>query len=1104
VVTMGTGVVTFLITDQVSSTEWLSRLGDDAADLVRRSHFLLVRDAVRAKGGQDVKNLGDGLMAAFSSPMDAVDCAIAVQQALDRRNRQSDVPPIVVRIGLDIGEPSSEESDYFGSPVVIATRLCAAARGGQILVSDLLRRLVERRGRFTFGPATALRLKGFPEPVMASEVMWTPSIGSPVPFPLALTASDANFIGRVSELQRLQGWWERAQAGTPKLALIAGEPGVGKTRLSQKFARAVAAEGTATILFGRCDEESLSPYQPFVEALSSYLLACPVDQLAMQVAGVEPELALLVPGLARRIPVEAGSLQAGTDDRYRLFEAVASLFRKASETAPLLLVLDDLQWAEQPTALLLRHLVRHLGRSRVLVVGVYRDAEVSHRHPLVVAVANLRRDHMVEDLPLTGLGGGEVAVLINKLAGWESPPSLVQAVLKVSEGNPFFVESLVHHLAGSGTAVVAPGLRSPDMNLEQLGLPDDIREITGRRLAHLSARCHRALAIASVAGQTFDLAVLGRVSSLEDDELLDIVEEATAARVIFELPDAVDQYGFGHALIRQTLYQELSRSRRARLHRRIGEAVEALHPDDKDRYLEALAYHFLQAEGVGEPGKAVSYALQAAERSLTMLAYEESADLCRQALDVLDRRGPLGSGERVEALLLLGRALRSLGESQEARDIFARAGRAAATLGATKALGRAALGYGEVPVEIGVVDAQLIGMLEDALGVLPGEDAMRVRLLARLAEELYYSDDRDRPPRLAREAVEMARRVGEPAGLVEALRIQRLYKYGPDDVAERLAMSSEMVRIAEGAGDREGALKSRITRFVDLVESGDMREMDQEIEVIANLAEALRQPSYLWFPAKWRAMRALMQGRVEEGERLVQETFAVGEQRHGQTAVQAYLIQLTEVRRFQGRLPEVEPALEATVEQYRAMPAWRCALAWLWNELGRKEDARRELLALAADDFAGLPRDALWLTAVAILAEVAASVGEARLGSLLYELLQPYASQCVFVGTADVFAGCVPAYLAHAATAAGDWEAAERQFGEAVRCYRAIGAEPFEAYSRCGEAQMLLARDGPGDRERAGRQLGDSRLIAERLALDGLLDRINLLTSSMAPSKANR
>ncbi len=352
-----------LLTDLVGSTELLSRLGEDAFDGLRRAHFSALRERITRSGGDEVKTTGDGLLATFSSAADAVGCAVGMQQAVDVHSRTAGVR-LAIRVGLSLGDVVFEDGDVFGTPLVEAARLVAVAEGGQILATATVRAVAGARSSAVFADLGSLELKGLPEPVAACEVAWAPLPVSSVPMPSLLTDIGRIYVGRDGEVERLARLWKEASAGERRLAFITGEPGVGKTRLAGELAKQVHVDGAA-VLAGRCDEDLGVPYQPFVEALRHFVDHAP--ELSTCLGRYGGELARLVPELAERVPGLPAPLRSDPEtERYRLFDAVAAWLAAASHEQPLLLVLDDPQWAAKPTLLLLRHVVagRHGCRSR--------------------------------------------------------------------------------------------------------------------------------------------------------------------------------------------------------------------------------------------------------------------------------------------------------------------------------------------------------------------------------------------------------------------------------------------------------------------------------------------------------------------------------------------------------------------------------------------------------------------------------------------------------------------------------------------------------------------------------------------------------------------
>ena len=368
---MRRATVTVLFTDLVASTALTAGLDRDEADRVRQRHFAVLRQPLAIHEGTEVKNLGDGLMVVFDRSSAALACAEAMQQAVETARRDDPVP-LDIRIGISVGEATLEDDDYFGDPVVEAARLYAAADGGQILVADVVRALAGRRTPHLFVPVGDLRLKGLPEPIPTLELTWLPASGlaGGIPLPKRLeTPPGVGFFGRDEVVAVAQQSWKSVNAGEGRqLLLVAGEPGMGKTTLAGEIGRS-SHESGGVVLYGRCDQDMGIPYQPFVEALGHYVANADEADLQAHVDRHGASLVRLLPGLQRRLPELTAPAADPDTDRYLLYAAVSGLLTEMAEQAPVLLVLDDLQWADQPTLSLLRHLTDGSGDPRLLVVA---------------------------------------------------------------------------------------------------------------------------------------------------------------------------------------------------------------------------------------------------------------------------------------------------------------------------------------------------------------------------------------------------------------------------------------------------------------------------------------------------------------------------------------------------------------------------------------------------------------------------------------------------------------------------------------------------------------------------------------------------------------
>jgi tetratricopeptide (TPR) repeat protein/predicted Ser/Thr protein kinase len=498
--------------------------------------------------------------------------------------------------------------------------------------------------------------------------------GTPLPPPLLLTraADDFAFVGRERERQQLGDVWKRAKDGRRQLMLIAGEPGIGKTRLSLEFARSCAGEN-GTVLVGRCDEDALVPYQPFVEALGWYARVCPEADLhaALAAAGGGGELGPFATDFLVRVPDLPPPLPMNAQgQRYRLFETVNALLAAASKTFPILLILDDLHWADKPTLSMLRHVVRGSDPAELCILGTYRESELIAGHPLAELLADFRREQDVTRLSLTGLERVQVGKLVEAIASPEVSSRLTGQMTDSTGGNPFFVAEMLRHLRETGALAE---LR--DGSVVSTGLPEGVREVISRRVSRLSEGCRRAMNLASVLGREFDVDVLEALSELSEDEVLDAIDEARRAQIIDEVPSRPGRHSFHHALIKDTLYEGLAVSRRLRLHRRAGEAIERVTAHHAAPPLTDLAYHFSQAATTGVADRAADYATRAGDHMAGALAHEEAArfyDLALSALDSLPA-GPDIERQRVALHRRRGWAFSNLGQWAQQRAALAKA-----------------------------------------------------------------------------------------------------------------------------------------------------------------------------------------------------------------------------------------------------------------------------------------------------------------------------------------------------------------------------------------------------------------------------------------------
>ena len=611
-------------------------------------------------------------------------------------------------------------------------------------------------------------------------------------------------------------------------------------------------------------------------------------------------------------------------------------------------------------------------------------------------------------------------------------------------------------------------------------------------MARLPEECGKILGLASVFGREFSLPPLARLSGVPVGELLDILDESIAARVLAEIPAAPGRLRFTHALIRDVVYERIPAGQRLRLHQRAGEVLEALYRHDLDPHLAELAHHFFQAAPGGDAGKAVSYTRRAGQRAIALLAYEDAARLFRMALAALGPgRPPEEDRARCGLLLALGDALTRMGERQAAKDELRRAASIARHYGMAEELGQAALAYtGRFTFERAAGDRDVITLLEDARAMLAekeGSGPVYARVLARLAAALRDQPDREPRDALSREAVALARVFNDPSTLAYTLACRGAALFGPDDPAERLAIAEELRAAARAAQDKELEQEGEVDRALVFLETGRIAEYREALDALQRLAAELRVPSARWLAAGCQATLALLEGRFADAEALIESALRAGASSEPWDAVIYSRVQLFALRSEDGRLAELEPVIRRSAEEFPTRPLFRCLLARLLAELGDEDGTRSVFDALAAGRFAVIPVNNDLLLSLGRLAEVAWFVRDAARGAVLHDLLLPYRG--LVVDTVESSLGAVDRYLGLAAMTAGDLPAAERHLRDAIVLNTRIGAQPWTARTQADLASLLSARDQPADREQAIELLEAALGTAMRLGMTAFAKR---------------
>ncbi|MEY2398212.1 MAG: hypothetical protein QOJ00_1386 [Actinomycetota bacterium] len=1072
-----------VFTDLVGSTELSVSLRASEAEQVRATHFRLLREAVASSGGTEVKNLGDGLMVVYPSLGGALDGAVAMQQNIEYYNRKA-ARPLAVRIGVSSGDAVEEDGDYFGEPVVEASRLCAHAEGGQILTTDMVSRLARRSGHL-FETVGTVTLKGLPEPVDACEVVWEAArVATPVPLPNRLAVSPPmGMVGRQLEIDWLNSAYKAASSGEDhRVVFLAGEPGIGKTTLARAVAQRAHAEG-ATVLYGRCDEDIAVPYQPFVEALGGFIATAPqeafstIDERCMtELSRLLPQVISSVPGVAEPQPTDADA------ERYLFFGAVTSMLTDMASSAPVVLVLDDLHWAEKSTVSLLRHLVGTLGAAQVLIVCTYRESDITALHPLSECLSALRREPNVERVAVLGLDENGVCALLEAMAGHELPEDgveLAHAVRRETGGNPFFTAEVLRHLAETGAVVQEEtGRWVASKELFSIDLPESVREVVGQRVRRLGAPAHAVLTVASVIGRDFDLDLLARVAEQSEDDVLASLEAAAESLIVSEVEGVSSCFTFTHALFQRTLYDELSASRRARLHRQIGELLEIDCGDDPGDRIVELAHHWIAATRPADARKAAQYARQAGERALRTLAPDEAIRWFRQAAELVESAAEVDTVAQLDIVIGLGDAQRQAGDASY-RETLLEAASTAARLGETERLVTAAVVNQRGMVSsVGTVDTERIAMLSAALDAVGEHDSPeRARLFATLAAELPFSGNHERVQRIAAKAESVARSVGDDATLLAVLNLIALPMWVPENFERSVAASEEALALAERLGDPVAAFWAAMNRVYAMASSLDRAGVDSALDRASALAERIGQPYLIWQASYVRSLVVLLEGDADAAERIANEALDIAVSSGQPDALVVYGANLAGIRFHQGRLEEMIPLVADAAAQNPGLPGFAAAHAMMLCECERFEEAAALVAEADKADFHNAAYDYVWLTTTTLWADAVAALGDAAAAARLYERLAPFEGYGVLSGA--TFSGTVDMYLARLGAVLGHDADATRLFAQADATLRDLRA-PFWRARNQVEWARLLERGTDADRAHAAELRASAAAIAEQ------------------------
>jgi DNA-binding CsgD family transcriptional regulator/tetratricopeptide (TPR) repeat protein len=884
---------------------------------------------------------------------------------------------------------------------------------------------------------------------------------------------DPTFVGRDQALEVFARTLERAVAGQRQLLTVAGEPGIGKTRSAEVFAK-LAEEQGALVLWGRCYEEpGAPPYWPWVQALREYMQASSPSELQLALGRGGPEIATLVPEISGDVaePAAPSTLPLELDRmRFRVFDAISQFFGRATQQVPILLVLDNLHWADAPSLSLLEFVSKELQRSRLLIVGTYRDNEVSRKSPLLRTLGGLGQDAGVERLRLGGLSENAIASLATQLVGAPLPASAVRAIHEQTDGNPLFVIEIIKVLLEESRAAGAEPIA--------VRIPDGIREAIGRRLTRLSNAANNLLAIASVIGREFDAGELAAVAERDVGEVLEDLGVATTAGIVERRMGTRGDYRFTHSLIRETLYDEIPTVDRLRLHGRVADVLVATRARYPESSLSRIAHHYYETAALGGTHKAVEYATRAADYALRVHAYEEALAHYDQLISLLSTE-TVGHDERLaEVLFRKGLMLCHLGNEQGSTETLLKATSLVRTLGNAELLVDVAAQL--VLITSYAPQGHVVPLLEKAIALLPeGDSRAAAKAHAAQAYALRTVGQRQRALELVDRAVAMAERLGDGATSTYCLTAAVMALRGePDSLAKRIALGKRNIEVAREVGRPEAGL-ALAWYGQDLLEAG---RIDEAADVTEQAYEqsANRYLLIEYYASTMRVMMALLRGEWEGLEQRIEELRERGNKTRPDDAEGVYGVQMFQLNRELGKLAELAPIVRVIADK-RSPRSWKPGLMLMCAEIGLREHAASLFEELAADRFARLKRDDMFVPNLVYYTETCCALDRPAEARALYELLSPYADQTANHPRAVCF-GSTQLFLARLSVTAGEHERAREHFALAAQRNRLLGAWPALARTLYHQGAHLQASDPRG----AQMLLGEAEQIAARLGMAGL------------------
>lgn len=868
-------------------------------------------------------------------------------------------------------------------------------------------------------------------------------------------AGSRRFVGRTAEMTRAREAVDSAAAGSATFVTVSGEPGIGKTRLAEEAISYAELRGFVHAT-GRCVEDEGSPaFWPWQQVLRALMERCEVTSLrsALGVGGpvlarVLPEVSEVLPGLLPA-PAPADPDQA----RFQLFDTIAAFIRRLSVMHPLFVLLEDIHWADTPSLKLLQFVSSSCDRERLLIAATYRDVELGRHHPLSGALAELAKDDRSVRISLSGMEHGEVAELVGAMGGGRVADELIGEIEMRTEGNPFFIAEVMRLIEESGDGSWS------------FAVPQGVRETLGYRLNQLGEDANRVLAIAAVIGREFPLNLLEAAADGVAGDALSAVIDAEDSGLVGESGERTGTYSFAHALIRETLYQELSTARRAMYHRRVANAIESLYHDRLQTHLAELAHHLLKSSASESAAKAVRYLVDAGKHSLDMFAYEDAVENFETALEAIELAGIERTEIECQVLVHLGDALWRQREGDRAKEYLERALDLARELALWNEFARAVLLLPGQTAGFGFVAFDIDNLVVEALGNLDsGGDALRSKLLALRSWSMWDSSESSglfaERASIVEQALELADRSGDTGARVGARAACAMHLAFPDRTEERKQWAGEIIEISQGVEDWDGVIQGLTIRAAAHYELAAIDAARSDIEEMESIVESGKPASRGWMLKIIKALDAQLVGNFKAAEEYASANMTLtkaGDRQEGLKMVA--IVALTNVLLAeQGRQEEIAIIYAAGAKGYKRSLLMRGPIAPLidiYAQIGETEKAKQWMSDLRADGFAIEPSHQ-WLSNVSYLASACAKLGDVPAARDIYALLAPFVDRFVVVGSGVACLGSGRRAAGQLAATIGEIDLARTHFELGISANARVGARPYEAHCHRELAEVII------------------------------------------------